>query len=468
MQKKSFLFSLILILVLFGTKGYSELYPNEVFKGLQALLVSAQVEVGYNDLEENEDEVLVNNLTLTLENTDSSLVFELPTLRLVRQGTNLVEIIIPDTFVISSSSGFGVPTEIGQGTFQGTRRIIIEQDPEGNRIDYSIPEMEIRTQDESFGLLVLFEDILGKVQFEDINRIKDDGFISSTSIGEFSGRYQSREGSGFAFKGTNYTSNSVDRGISTIHSLGMDLPLGDYDFTVETTQFIVELENATLGLLINQLGNQMNVNEDGLMMNLDTQDFLIAYEGLIQEAVVISDTNMNLSIDLSDVNEIFQFENDISLNRVRWESPYMERLDPQGEFAEDLGSLQTSYKITANKALLDFESVEGSNPEDIEFNLLSDWEISVFDLFSKGSGEYQYDRGKSSAESEAIVEGAEDFSDRLVAANIVPPEFVAGILGYMSFLDPNNSSGNSFEYRIEMDDEFEVTVNGINLGSFNP
>ena len=67
-----------------------------------------------------------------------------------------------------------------------------------------------------------------------------------------------------------------------------------------------------------------------------------------------------------------------------------------------------------------------------------------------------------------VVEGAKNFSDRLIAENLIPPEFVAGILGYMSILDPNSSSSNSFEYRIEMDDEFEVTVNGINLGSFNP
>ena len=469
MQKKSFLFSLTLILVLFGTRGYSDLYPKEVFQGLQSLLISYQVEVGYEDLEENEDEVLARNLTLTPENTDSSLVFELPTLRLVRQGTNLVEVILPDTFFILNSSEDELRSEIGQGTFPGINRIIIEQDPEGSRFDYSIPEMEFRTQDESFALLVLFEDILGKVQFEDITQISDEGFTSTASIGEFSGRYQSRDGTGFAFKGINYTSNSIEKGVSTINNLGMDLPIGDYNFTVETTQVIIELENnSTLGLLINQLSNQTNINEDGLMMDFDTQDFVIAYEGFIQEAVAISDTDLNLSLDWSDVNEKFHLENDISLNNVRWESAHMEQLDPQGEFAEEVASLQTSYKVTGNKAFFDFESTEELNPKEIEFKLLSDWEISVFDLFSKGSGEYEYDRGKSSAESEAIVEGAEDFSDRLVAANIVPPEYAAGILAYMRILDPNSTSGNSFEYMIEMDNEFEVTVNGINLGAFNP
>lgn len=465
MLKKSFLISLTMLLVLFGTKGQSDLYPNEVFQGLQSLLKATQIEFDYEVLEENADEILAKNLTLTI--TDADFVVEFPTLHLVKQGTNLVEILLPDNFVILGSTGNELPFEFAQGTFNGTKRIIFEQGEEGTKIDYSIEEAEISSQDESIALLVLLKNILGKVQFEDITQIDVEGFTSTSSIEEVTGRFQSRDSIGFAFKGTNFTSNSINRGLSTSNNLGIDLPLGDYNSSVETSQFILELgSDSTLGLLINQLGSQMNISEDGLEMNIDTQDIVIAYEGFIQEAVAISNTDFDLSLDWKDVGEKYHLANDISLNKIQWKSAHMEQIDPEQEFAEEAASIQISYKLTGNKAFFDFENTDFYNLEDFDFTLLSNWKIWVFDLFSKGSGEYQYDRGKSSAESEVIVEGAENLLERLISANMVSPDLAPTILGYMRLLDPTSTSGNSFMYKVVMDEDFEVTVNGINLGNF--
>ncbi len=469
MQTKSFLLTLTLIIVLLGARVNADLYPREIFHDLQSLFQSYQIEVDYEDLEESEDEIMVNNLTLSTKDSFSSYVFELPTFRIVRKGTNLVEIMMPDTFVISRTLGDVIPVEIGQGTFTGTKRMIIEQDVEGNNFDYSIEQVEIRTLDERFAFLVVFQDILGKVQFEDFTKIADEGFLSSSSIGEFTGRFQSRESAGFAFKGTNFTSNSTDKGLRHNKYLGIELPLGDFDFSVETSQFILELEDgSTLGFLINQLSNQMTVNEDGLMMNSDTKDFVIAYEGIVQDAVAASDTEFDFTVDWSDANEKFNLENDISLNNIQWDSTYMELLDPQSEFSGEVGSLNVNYKLTGNGALLELEGNEEINPEEIEFSLLSGWEVRVLDLWSKGLGEFQYNRGNTSGNAEVSIEGAENFANRLVAAQFVPPEYATVVITYMTLLDPNSTSGNSLNYLIEMDNEFEVLVNGNSLGPIYP
>ena len=128
MKIKPLLISKTMILSLLGSKGYSVLYPSELFKDMISLLNSVEVGVDYIDLEERNDEVFARNLTLIVQvdSGEGILGVDLPTFRMSRKGTDWVEINLPDTFSIFSSSGDEVPVKVGEGTFAENKRIIIE------------------------------------------------------------------------------------------------------------------------------------------------------------------------------------------------------------------------------------------------------------------------------------------------------------------------------------------------------
>ncbi|MYE36011.1 MAG: hypothetical protein F4X24_00390 [Rhodobacteraceae bacterium] len=470
MKIKPLFISMTMILSLLGSKGYSDLYPSELFQDMISLLNSVEVEVDYIDLEESNDEIFARNLTLIVQvdSGEGILGVDFPTFRMSRKGTDLVEVYLPDTFSIFSSSGDEVPVKVGEGTFAENRRIIMEQNSDGMKLDYSISEMEVKHQDEDITYLVLLKDALGIYLFDDLARMYEDGFSATGSAGEISGRLQTRAGNGLAFKLTNYQSSTTDGGLFMNDAMGMEFPLGDYSVSMETAQFILEgMENSSLGLLINQPTSDMSVDENGLTMNSSTLDFIIALEGYINESVAVSNTDMNLLIDWNNENDLYNVETGISLNKIRWESTYKDLMDPEGEFNEDVGSLNTSIRFSGNKALFDQSYFEEQNnddlsPEIFHFFVSSDWEIRIMDLFVKVVGEYTSSY-VSNGEFDVIVEGAKSFFDRVIAADLAPQAYLQGILGYMMVLDPNSTSPNALQYKIEIDDEFEILVNGNNL-----
>ncbi len=470
MKIKPLFLSMTMILTLLGSKGYTDLYPRELFQDMISLLNSVEVEVDYIDLEESNDELFAKNLTFIaqVDSGEGILGVDFPTFRMSRKGTDLVEIYLPDTFSIFSSSGDEVPVKVGEGTFAENKRIIIEQNSDGMKIDYSISEMEVKHQDEGIAYLVLLKDALGIYLFDDLARMYEDGYSATGSAGEISGRLQAREGRGLAFKLTNYQSSTTDGGIFMNDAMGMEFPLGEYSVSMETAQFILEgVENSSLGLLVNQPTSDMSVDENGLTMNSSTLDFIIALEGYINESVAVSNTDMNLLIDWNNENDLYNVETEISLNKIRWESTYKDLMDPEGEFNEDVGSLNTSIRFSGNKALFDQSYFEEQNnddlsPEIFDFLVSSDWELRIMDLFVKIVGEYTSSY-VSSGEFDVIVEGAKSFFDRVIAADLAPQAYLSGLLGYMLVLDPNSTSPNALQYKIEIDDEFEILVNGNNL-----
>lgn len=470
MKIKPLFISMTMTLSLLGSKGYSDLYPSELFKDMITLLNSVEVGVDYIDLEESNDEVFARNLTLIVEvdSGEGILGIDLPTFRMSRKGTDLVEIYLPDTFSIFSSSGDEVPVKVGEGTFAENKRIIIEQNSDGMKIDYSIAEMEVKYQDEDITYLTLLKDALGIYLFDDLARMYEDGYSATGSAGEITGRLQTREGVGLAFKLTNYQSSTTDGGLFMNDAMGMEFPLGDYSVSMETAQFILEgMEDSSLGLLVNQPTSDMNIDENGLTMNASTLDFIIALEGYINESVAVSNTDMNLLIDWNNENDLYNVETGISLDKIRWESTYKDLMDPEGEFDEDVGSLNTSIRFSGNKALFDQAYLEEQNnddpsPEIFHFFVSSDSEFRIMDLFIKSVGQYTSSY-VSNGEFDVIVEGAKSFIDRVIAADLAPQAYLSGILGYMMVLDPNSTSPNALQYKIEIDDEFEILVNGNNL-----
>ncbi len=470
MKIKPLFFSMSMVLSLLGSKGYSELYPSELFQDMISLFNSVEVKVDYIDLEESNDEVLARNLTLIfqVDSGEGILGIDLPTFRMSRKGTDLVEIYLPDTFTIFSSSGDEVPVKVGEGTFAGNKRIIMEQNSDGMKIDYSIAEMEVKYQNEDITYLVLLKDALGIYSFDDLARMYEDGYSATGSAGEISGRLQTRVGTGFAFKMTNYQSSTTDGGLFMNDAMGMEFPLGDYSASMETAQLILEdMDNSTLGLLINQPASDMSVDENGLTMNASTMDFIIALEGYINESVAVSNTDMNLLIDWNNENDLFNVETGFSLNKIRWESPYKVLMDPEGNFDEDVGSLNTSIRFSRNKALFNQAYFEEPNNDDLSpeihhFFISSDWELRFMDLFIKAVGEYASSY-VSKGEFDVILEGAKSFFDRAIAADLASQAYLQGILKYMVFLDPNSTSPNALKYKIELDNEMEIFVNGKKL-----
>lgn len=470
MKIKPLFFSMSMVLSLLGSKGYSELYPSELFQDMISLFNSVEVKVDYIDLEESNDEVLARNLTLIVQvdSGEGILGVDLPTFRMSRKGTDLVEIYLPDTFTIFSSSGDEVPVKVGEGTFAENKRIIMEQNSDGMKIDYSIAEMEVKYQNEDITYLVLLKDALGIYSFDDLARMYEDGYSATGSAGEISGRLQTRVGTGFAFKMTNYQSSTTDGGLFMNDAMGMEFPLGDYSVSMETAQLILEgMDNSALGLLINQPASDMSVDENGLTMNASTMDFIIALEGYINESVAVSNTDMNLLFDWNNENDLFNVETGFSLNKIRWESPYKDLMDPEGKFDEDVGSLNTSIRFSGNKALFNQAYFEERNNDDMSsevhhFFVFSDWELRFMDLFINAVGEYASSY-VSKGEFDIIVEGAKSFFDRAIAADLAPQAYLYGLLTYMKLLDPNSTSPNALQYKIEIDDEMEIFVNGKKL-----
>lgn len=469
MPHKALLITLTILLVAMGTRGYSELDSHETFLELKNLLESSDIQVSYQDLVIDDGDVQISDLSLAPNDARTSLSLLIPSLRLEQMNSNQVAIILPDTFTIRNETGIGIGLEVGQGTLGESRRLTLEKDVEGYQFDYAISELEIQSQSESTALLTSIKDIMGRINFEDFVQIMEDGYSSSSTIGELTGRVQFRGGKGFGFRGTNYQSSSTDRGVVSDNHIGLYLPLGEFGFSMETAQFILELENsATIGFLINQLVNKVVTNEDGFVMNSDTLDFIIAYEGVVKEAVSVANSEVDLSLEWPRENEPYHLEKELSLNNIRWDSSYMELLDPEKEFTEVTASLYTKFILTGNEALFSLDDSEEVKPEEIEFTLQGKWDIGVLDLSSEGTGEYTYTRGISTGFSEVMLEGASDFTRRLANAKIIPQPYVAVIMAYLTFHDPESTTGNSLRYKIELKENSEVVVNGIDLGTIIP